>query len=278
MSRVLGVLALAALLAMPLVAADHVYSHQYRVFGRVMDADGDPVEGALVFIEIKKTQQPDRISFKTDCLGDYGFAANEHFHTHGISTVAELQVSVFDPSDPSPLAERTVTIERGPRATHLDWKLDRVGNLTTSAECRATVDRELFVMGRLWNSTKETRLEDVTVFGEIPGSCQRVGQTEIRCQEVQVEVTVDGRRMNSTAWSNNYGDYFTRFDVGAWESAKVKATWLDRTVEVDADPFFRTAVANLYSGESVVGRPAPGVGLVAALAAVGVALVLVGRR
>lgn len=277
---VLVLLAAFALLA-PAVLADHVYSHQYRVFGRVVDAEGAPLSGALVFIEIKKTQSPDRISFRTDCLGNYGYKGNEHFHIHGLSTIAELSVAVYDPSDPVPLAETLVPADRNVRKTHLNWELEESGNLTTCEGAAGEVSRQVHVFGRLWNVTDEKSLEGITVWGETPTDrCRPGGEQGLgQCEPVEVVVTAsDGRTENATAWTDRYGDYFATFTFDApVEAAAVEATWLDMTVDAEMDPLFHNAEVDFIRGTPPEHRRAPAPALVFALFA-GIAAALLVRR
>lgn len=275
-SGCVAVLALGLLVAFPAALADHAYSHQYRVFGRVVDADGAPVSGALVFLEFRKNAENWRMSLTTDCLGDYGYGMMDHFHVHELSTVAEIHAAVFDPADPAnPLDESTFAADRNLRKSRLDWRLDDTGSLEPCADGAARLASTAFVYGRLWNATGEQKLEGPTVWGDIPGGCRAVNRTA-PCQPVEVVVTTPaGGRANATAWSNPYGDFFAHLDLGApFERATASASWLGRTRTVDVDPVLHTAEADLLSGAPTPARNAPGPGVVSILVLVSLALVL----
>ncbi|HLE95877.1 MAG TPA: hypothetical protein VI997_00770 [Candidatus Thermoplasmatota archaeon] len=278
LSRALPLLALAAILLVPPASADHVYSHQYRVFGRVVDTDGQPLSGAVVFLELQKNQDLAKISFASNCNGDYGFAANEHFHTHGLSTVAEIRATVVDPSRLADLGNVTIDADRNLRKSHLDWRLPDAGNLTRCPGAGDENARSVLVFGRLWNVSRETSLEGITVWGTIPGGCRQV-DAEVRCQEVEVTVTPEGGSSRTvTAYSNNYGDYraWVAFDE-AFGAATAQATWLNKTASADVDATLHTAMLDFIEGTPAAPRQAPlGVGVLAVAAAA--AALAFGRR
>lgn len=269
-----AVLALAGLVAFPAALADHAYSHQYRVHGRVVDAEGDPVSGARVFVEFVKNAETQRISFTTDCLGDYGYGMMDHFHVHELSTVAEIHAAVFDPEDPAvPVGEVTVAADRNLRKSRLDWHL--TGSFEPCPDAAAQLASTAFVYGRLWNSTPEHLLEGHTVWGDVPGGCRAQNRTA-PCQPVEVVVTTPaGARANVTAWSNPYGDYFARLDLGGpFKDASANVRWLDRERTVDVDPRFHTVEVDLLSGEPRPARNAPAPALFPLLTILAFALVL----
>lgn len=80
-------LALAALLLLPLVAGDHLYSHRYVLDGRLVGSDGAPLPGRVVellaedvgFFEPCPEQQQRSV---TDESGDFRFC----FHAHALGS------------------------------------------------------------------------------------------------------------------------------------------------------------------------------------------------
>lgn len=269
-----AVLAL-VLLAAPAVA-DHAYSHQYRVFGRVVDADGVPVSGAVVSLRFLKNAEPDERTLTTDCLGDYGYGVMDHFHVHELSTVAEIRALVLDPGNADRvLAEETVEADRNLRKTRLDWRLADAGTLEPCPDAEARKASTAFVYGRLWNATPEHKLEGHLVWGETPGSCASTNRTA-PCQRVEVHVTtVAGARANATVWSNPYGDYFARLDLLApFTLAEAEVAWLDRSRTAAVDPVLHTAEVDLLGGAPRAAREAPALGAAAFLVFLVLAIVL----
>lgn len=211
MSRTTG-LVLAVLVGvtlLPLAAADHAYSHRYVVYGRLLDADGNPVPGVTVNMGTKDfeyegpcAQQP---LTETEAFGrtETRPTTNQHgefmfcFHAHEINRVAPpkgfLRIDEFN-------VDREFTFDPYTRMTFMPVQLDRVVDKAN----RTALDTSLTVLGRLWKPAGERILVDsVPVFGHT-------------VDRTRVNITVkldDGTTLNVNTTTNNYGDFAIRVPI-----------------------------------------------------------------
>lgn len=220
-------LPLLVLLALaPLAQADHVYSHRYVVLGRVVDADGLPVENATVRVEVSGLQVesacapfhatdteaiPGRMRNVTDRHGEFWFC----LHTHTIPAGASFRVtaagtSVNTTADPH-LRQSFVVVrlpEPSPQA-----------NATTAAESYT-------LLGRVWRPGATT-LEGIPVHGVVvPGAA--------------LNITVlpdEGDRLRANATTNAYGDWAIRVPTAArLTSGRIVVEAFGEATESPIDP------------------------------------------
>lgn len=209
--RLLLVVLVAAVALTPLALADHAYSHRYIVYGRVVDAAGNPVSNVLVNLGTREftpegpcAQQPgtETEAFgrtetrpQTNDRGEFMFC----FHTHDINRV-EPPFGILS------IAEYNYTNEFRfdpyTRTSFIPVKLEQ----TVPAADGGVLDREYTVQGRLWTPAGErVSVEHVGVFGHT------VDRTP-----VNVTLTLaDGTVIKDNATTNNYGDFAIRIPVDA---------------------------------------------------------------
>jgi hypothetical protein len=210
-----GVVALLALFLFmslaPLAAADHSYSHRYVIFGRVVDANHNPVQGVTVSVgyddvfaaklEGACANQPDTETDAfgptktvpvTNSFGEFMMCFHHHDLSRGLPGKITLRIDEEN---------YTRTFDADPyfRVTSSVETLDHV-----SPRANATADDTSYVIqGRLWRPAgKAVTVEGNPVFG-------------FTLNKVPVNVTLqyDGITENFTTHTNNYGDFAYRANV-----------------------------------------------------------------
>lgn len=230
---VVALLVLVTMLA-PLAAADHAYSHRYIVFGRVVDANGDPVPNVTLSLRYHEftpesqcgtqpgtetesygttqnnppwifPQQP--VLAYTDSYGQFIFC----FHTHQMSRTLPGGATVVVQGHN---ITKEITFDALTRNQFLGIELPTV-EPTASKEAR---DTSVLVYGRLWRpESGEPFVENIRVFGHT-------------LNHVNVSVTLtlpDGSKLQRNATTNNYGDFAVRVNTTARVSSG--------TVEIQAE-------------------------------------------
>lgn len=152
------------LLAAVPASADHVYSHRYLVYGRVVDADGMPLEGLNVQPDLSNFAdyeggcgQETRQQLTTDAAGLYYFCG--HVHSSGSST---HQISVAVTDGQTILDQQTLSSDPDLRRSHVNFQLD-----DPFPDRRGDTDAfndSYRLRGVIWQE-EDTRLERVTVNG-----------------------------------------------------------------------------------------------------------------
>lgn len=260
MFRRLLLVALVATVALPSLAlADHSYSHRYVVYGRVVDAEGNPVPATTVDLGTQNfpgaegncAAQP---RTETDAFGrtETRPVTNEHgefifcFHAHEINRVEPptgiLKVEEFN-------FTHEFRFDPYIRMTFLPVKLDEVVDRAD----RTVQDRHYTVVGRIWEDAGDrVTVEGIGVFGHT-----------IDQSPVNVTLTLpDGTTISNSTRTNNYGDFAVRLPVTARPTGgtvtvtdgtgkvlqsspvdpEVGATVMNIHVEEPADPFVRGAL------------------------------------
>jgi hypothetical protein len=202
--RLLALALLAAALALPGASADHAYSHRYIIYGRVVDAAGNPVPGLTVNVKTQDfavegqcTDQPNTATAafgRTETLpvtnqyGEFMYC----YHTHDMSRVSppSATISVADTN-----VSEHVTFDAEFREMFVPLQLPDVSPRanTTANEANYTV------LGRLWTPGAQL-VEGIGVYGNVP-----LGQGV----NVTLRLT-DGSALNATTLTNGYGDFAVR--------------------------------------------------------------------
>lgn len=152
-------LLLAALLLAPLALADHDYSHRYVVEGRLVGADGAPLAGRTVAMEVEReelslpcsdgAQKP-----VTDEWGDFRFC----YHKHNVTRGATITLRAGNVSSQRVIDE----------ATRQSVFLLHEPNETGVAP--AKWNESYRIAGKAWRATGPAEREGVAVLGEaVPG-------------------------------------------------------------------------------------------------------------
>lgn len=204
----LAMLFLAA--ALPLAVADHAYSHRYVVYGRVVDAAGNPVPGLTVDLGYEPPFQPEgpcstqpnidtdafgatRTQPVTNQFGEFIFC----FHTHAMSRttpgVGILRIDTLD-------VDQRIEFDGFMRYSIVTVELP---DTNPSANTTAN-DNTYTVAGRAWRAAgTDVRIEGVRVYGDT-----------IQDTPVQVTLEYEGQQpvtVNTT--TNGYGDFAVRLPV-----------------------------------------------------------------
>lgn len=203
-------LALFAITALaPMAEADHTYSHRYVVFGRVVDAAGNPVQGLGTNLGYRDFQpegacanQPNteteafgvtRTTPVTNEYGEFIFCFHAHrmsdqLEGHGIIDIAELQLT------------HEFEFDAHTRHSFVFIQLNE-----THPRANPTIlDESYTIMGNVWRETsKDTYLDGVKVYG-----------LTIDNAPVNITFTYNGNepiRLNAT--TNAYGNFAIRVPV-----------------------------------------------------------------
>lgn len=263
----LALLAVAALA--PLAEADHAYSHRYVVFGRVVDAAGNPVQGLQTDLRYRDftpegacANQPGteteafgstRTTPITNQYGEFIFC----FHAHRMSDQLEGHGIIAIPE-----AGMVHEFEFDAHTRH-SFVLIQLNE--TRADANPDIlEQSYTILGNVWRETsKDTYLEGVKVYG-----------VTIDQAPVNITFTYNGKepiRLNAT--TNNYGNFAIRIPVterpvsgevtieteGETFTAPVDATYGVTTFKAELERVSDPFLTNLLIG----------VGVVAAVAVVG---------
>lgn len=189
--------AILASAVVPTALADHAYSHRYIVYGRVVDAEGVPMQGLDVAATIERqdvegqcdTNKPPATQRVTNSLGEYFWC----FHTHrmggsGIFTVGVENETVTDDLD-TQLRKSRVDFRLG---SHLGRHGD-AGKFNTTYTLAVTA----------WEPGA-TGVEGIQVEG-----------TALRGRSLTATIEYNGgKEKTATATTNDYGDATFIFDLG----------------------------------------------------------------
>lgn len=207
-----GVLTSLLLALVPTAAADHAYSHRYIVYGRVIDAENDPVPGLTVDLGYKPPFKPEgpcgnqpgtetqafgptRNQPVTNQFGEFTFC----FHTHGLSRgTPGTGIVRIDAHG----VEKEVEFDGFMRYSFVPIKLDSV-----VPTANKTANEQFYtVLGRAWEATpSEIKVEGVGVWGDT-----------IYNTPFNVTIAIDGREPEVVSGqTNTYGDFAVRIPVAS---------------------------------------------------------------
>ena len=196
----------------PLAAADHAYSHRYVVYGRVVDAENNPVPDLTVDLGYESPFKPDgpcgrQPGTDTDAFGETRTqpVTNEFgefifcFHIHGISR-GTPGVGII--SIPSNNVEHRFDFDGFMRYSFIPIKLD-TAMPTANKEAPSTT---YTVMGRAWEASKsEIKVETIGVYGDT-----------LHNLPFEIDVEIDGKEKQTVnGTTNGYGDFAVRVPVDA---------------------------------------------------------------
>lgn len=191
---------------LPLAASDHAYSHRYIIYGRVVDANGDPVPALNVRlgfedvtgIEGNCANQP---GTETEAFGrtETRQVTNEHGEFIFCTHVHSLARSIPGNSILSVEGINVTTeIDVYYRTSYVVVKLPDVRENAN----KNVRDTTYTVLGRLWRETSSDRVEGIRVFGETVDNVP-----------VNITLNYDGKTVTLNTTTNNYGDFAVRVPV-----------------------------------------------------------------
>jgi hypothetical protein len=200
---------LALVTALPLAAADHSYSHRYIVYGRVVDAENNPVPGLTVDIGTEKPFNPEpggcsnqpgteteafgptRSQPITNDFGEFIFCYHHHAMSRTAPGSAILRIASLN-------IEKNLELDGFMRYSFVSVKLDDV---QATSNKTANVD-SYTVTGRAWRSSGGQSISVDTV---------RVHGYTAHNKPVNVTLTYNGKEpITVTTVTNNYGDFAIR--------------------------------------------------------------------
>lgn len=190
----------AALLLVPAqpVLADHAYSHRYVIYGRVIDALGEPamgwvasatISGPTVSGECPLSPAP---APSTTAYGDFFLCYHVHEMTSGTVTVQGNSFSQTYPLDVN-LRKTAVRIQ-----LPITWP-------TKDPTAVANFDSQYTVRGRVWQPAPGSRVESIPVNGVVLSS---------EPVSVHTIFNTNAERAGSPL-TNTYGDYTSTLSLGA---------------------------------------------------------------
>lgn len=270
MSRILpvlvvGLFAVALFAGVPDAEAAHQWGHRFMIFGRILDADGEPVQGLDVTLSIKTTQEPHpQMTVETDCMGIYYSQTQQQrpgdvrldggrLHIHNrewpsneeyfVSTpYADYREDALQPGQPlsedqlRQFAIRVGSADKDVQNTHANIRLDE--SLDPDPQCPE---------GEHWTQTYAVR-------GKVQRNegTNRVDMSDSQEADHVVDVTIetaDGQREESVS-TNQAGEYIALFEnVTVEDGARITATWEGNTEEGEADTEFRATTVNIVVRE-----------------------------
>lgn len=225
---------------LPLATADHAYSHRYIIFGRLVDANGNPVPSVTLNMDISDpllavesscratgtgsdlstdAYGPTASDPLTDTLGDFIFC----FHGHSMRRNTPGEVRIAIPAMPE-VPAITLTLDPLFRTQFLLFTLP-----TVSAEARAdTVEGNYTVIGRFWRESagKEESVEGIPVYGDT------LTRLPVLIELVDPAGAVIANRTTTT---NDYGDFAVRVPTASrFVDGVVRITGGNRTFTAPA--------------------------------------------
>lgn len=227
-----ALLLLSTTVLVPVVMADHAYSHRYVIYGRVIDADGNPVPGLTVDLGFRDVQglegncaqQPGtetdafgRTETRpvTNTYGEFTFCAHVHSMSRTLPGVAILQVEGGN-------ATEEITLDPYYRVSYATLQLPD----THPRADPSILDTTYTVVGRMWlEGNSRTHVEGIRVFGETLNNAP-----------VNVTVEYDGKTSTVQTMTNNYGDFAVRVPVESRPTegtVRVQAANMSFTEDVD---------------------------------------------
>ena len=203
--------------AFPITAADHSYSHRYVIYGRVVDAEGNPVPSLTLDLTASlfnpegacrdttgsdldtDAYGPTVYDPVTDEFGDFTFC----FHVHQLNRVEPGRGTIIIRDMPEMPA---VTIDFNPyfRTQFVLIQLEQPHENANDDR----VSGQYTVLGRLWRDApaSTTTVESIEVFGET-----------LRQEPIEIELVDAAGNVVGTATSqtNDYGDFAVRVPTDA---------------------------------------------------------------
>lgn len=214
---------------LPLAVADHAYSHRYVVYGRVVDANGDPVPSMTVRlgfqdvtgIEGNCANQP---GTETEAFGrtETRQVTNEHGEFMFCTHVHQLARSL--PGAAIVSVENVNVTEEIDVNFRTSFVVVKLPDVRENAN-KNVRDTTYTVLGRLWRDSSSDRVEGIRVFGETVDNVP-----------VNITLNYDGKTVKVNTTTNNYGDFAVRVPVESRPTSGtivVEAVGETHTEEID---------------------------------------------
>lgn len=268
----IAAMAFLALAIVPLAAADHAYSHRYIVFGRVVDAENDPVPDLTVDLGYEEPFEPEgpcanqpgteteafgptRTSPVTNQFGEFTFCFHTHSMSRGTPGAGILKIESLG-------VEQRFEFDGFMRYSFVPIKLN-----TTQSTANTTLLSQFYtVQGRSWRPEgADVRVEGIRVYGDT-----------VKFSPVNITFTYNGNEpMKVNTSTNGYGDFALRIPVTERPtSGTVTIEVANETFTQDITPLgvtqFRAELAEIK--DPFVAKALIGLGVAAVVVAGGGAL------
>ncbi|MHB8604778.1 MAG: hypothetical protein ACYDCK_05935 [Thermoplasmatota archaeon] len=236
------VLAFVALAFAPVAAADHVYSHRYIVYGRILDANGFPLvnervgiqyqtfnadlgpcnyevqAGTLRGLEVSQ-QSNDIVAVRTDALGDFFYCA--HIDAP-VPVGSQIIIHVRD-------VTQSYTTDVNYRHTFVQLTIPNATGTPSAA-----FNDSVAASGTVWYPSEE-RLENIDVHGIMVDSAS-----------VHLTLVANGQTLEKDVVTTRYGNWSAIFALASpVTSGQLTVTQGATTKTIAIDPKYHTALADL---------------------------------
>lgn len=226
---------------LPVVSADHAYSHRYIVFGRLVDEAGNPVQDKLVDVGVDPglspkiegfcARQPDTQTEawpetttiqKTNQYGEFIWC----FHMHSLPRSTDQRVRLRVDG----VELDSAVVDTKARRNYLTGVVPGTSG-TPSEEFNGTY----LAMGRIMYFSTKENVEQISVYGDA-----------FAHEPVQLKFTsADGTEVTDETRTNNYGDFAVRLNVSDPAGGKLTVTARGESFTYDADSTHRVTDATI---------------------------------
>lgn len=242
-----GVLLALVLAPVPMAEATHEWGHRYMVYGRILDADGNPLQNKPVSVTVETTKPQDPvIVIPTDCQGIY-YTLKQEGNPYGGDIGLEGPVMHIHAAELPSTGKWTATTEYGTKSAQVrgdmhrstgNFQVDSVAPPDEACAGMTPWTTQYIVQGRVQREDGPKREDMMTL-----------PQYGIQI-DVDVTLTTENGVKNMTVQTNGYGDYVAVFDnVTVKDGAAVTSKWEGESRSGKVDAKYRMSEVNIIAKE-----------------------------